>query len=56
MVGRLSFEEAIQQGISRASTTLRHIRSAWVIEQRVRCEEGRIVEYQVNLKITFVLD
>jgi dodecin len=51
-----SFEEAIQQGISRASTTLRHIRSAWVKEQRVRCEEGRIVEYQVNLKITFVLD
>jgi dodecin len=51
-----SFEDAIQQGISRASTTLRHIRSAWVKEQRVRCEEGRIVEYQVNLKITFVLD
>lgn len=51
-----SFEEAIQQGISRASTTLRHIRGAWVKEQRVRCEEGRIVEYQVNLKITFVLD
>ena len=51
-----SFEDAVQQGISRASATLRHIRSAWVKEQRVRCEEGRIVEYQVNLKITFVLD
>jgi dodecin len=51
-----SFEDAIQQGISRASQTLRHIRSAWIKEQQVRCEEGKIVEYQVNLKITFVLD
>jgi flavin-binding protein dodecin len=51
-----SFEDAIQQGLTRASQTVRHIRSAWIKEQTVRCEEGRIVEYQVNMMVTFVLD
>jgi hypothetical protein len=51
-----SFEDAIQQGLSRASKTLRHIRSAWIKEQQVRCEEGKITEYQVNMMVTFVLD
>ena len=51
-----SFEDALQQGLARASKTLRHIRGAWIKEQQVRCEEGRIVEYQVNMQITFVLD
>jgi dodecin len=51
-----SFEDAIQQGLARASKTLRHIRSAWIKEQHVRCEDGRIAEYQVNMMVTFVLD
>jgi flavin-binding protein dodecin len=51
-----SFEDAIQQGLARASKTIRHIRSAWIKEQTVRCDEGKIVEYQVNMNITFVLD
>ena len=51
-----SFEDALEQGLARASKTLRNIRSAWIKEQQVRCEEGRIVEYQVNMMITFVLD
>ena len=51
-----SFEDAIQQGLSRASRTLRHVRSAWTKEQQVRCEEGKITEYQVNMMVTFVLD
>jgi flavin-binding protein dodecin len=51
-----SFEDAITQGLARASKTLRHIRSAWIKEQQVRCDEGRITEYQVNLAVTFVLD
>jgi flavin-binding protein dodecin len=41
-----SFEDALQQGLSRASKTLRNVRSAWVKEQHVRCENGRITEYQ----------
>jgi flavin-binding protein dodecin len=51
-----SFEDAIQQGLSRASKTLRNVRSAWIKEQTVRCEGGRITEYQVNMMVTFVLD
>jgi flavin-binding protein dodecin len=51
-----SFEDAIQQGIGRASKTLRNVRSAWIKEQHVRCDNGKIVEYQVNLMVTFVLD
>lgn len=51
-----SFEDAVQLGIARASKTLRHVRGAWVKEQHVRCDEGRIVEYQVNMMVTFVLD
>lgn len=51
-----SFEDAIRQGIARANKTLRNVRSAWVKEQQVRVQEGAIVEYQVNLMVTFVLD
>ena len=51
-----SFEDAIQSGVTRATQTLRNVRSAWVKEQQIRIDGGKIVEYQVNLMITFVLD
>jgi flavin-binding protein dodecin len=51
-----SFEDAIQQGLNRATKTLRNIRGAWIKEQHVRCTDGRISEYQVNMMVTFVLD
>jgi dodecin len=51
-----SFEDAIQQGIARASKTLRNVRGAWIKEQHVRCDSAKIVEYQVNMMVTFVLD
>lgn len=51
-----SFEDAIQQGLARASKTLRNVKSAWIKEQQVRWTEGRISEYQVNMMVTFVLD
>jgi flavin-binding protein dodecin len=51
-----SFEDAIQQGIARAGKTLRHIRSAWIKEQRISLNDGKIAEYQVNMMVTFVLD
>ena len=50
------FEEAIKVGVERASRTLRNITSAWVKDQRVEISDGRIVGYQVNMLITFVLD
>jgi len=51
-----SFEDAIQSGVRRATDTLRNVRSAWVKEQQIKIDNGSIVEYQVNLMITFVLD
>jgi dodecin len=51
-----SFEDAIQQGIARATKTLRHVRSAWVKEQEVQVENDRITAYKVVLKVTFVLE
>ncbi len=51
-----SFEDAIQIGLKRAAKTLRNVRGAWIKEQQVRVEDGKIVEYQVNMNVTFVLD
>ncbi len=51
-----SFEDAIKQGISRAAKTLKHIDGAWIKEQKVTIEEGRITGYRVNMMVTFVLD
>ena len=51
-----SFEDAIQQGVTRATKTLRNVKSAWVKEQRIDIDGGKITEYQVNLLVTFVLD
>jgi flavin-binding protein dodecin len=50
-----SFEDAIKQGIARASKTLRGVRGAWVDNQKVVVEKGKITEYRVNLRVTFVL-
>jgi hypothetical protein len=50
------FEDAIHTGMGRATKTLRNVRSAWVKEQSVRVEGDKIVEFQVNLMVTFVLD
>jgi flavin-binding protein dodecin len=50
------FDDATEQGVARAAKTLRNVRSAWVKEQRVDVKDGKIVEYQVNLLVTFVLD
>ena len=51
-----SFEDAIRQGVARATSTLRNVTSAWIKEQQVRIDNGNIVEFQVNMMITFVLD
>ena len=53
---RQSFEDAIQQGVARASSTLKNVQGAWIKEQQVSIEDGRITAYRVNLMITFVLD
>jgi len=51
-----SFEDAVQIGISRASETIKNISSAWISEQKVIVEKGKVVEYRVTARITFILD
>jgi dodecin len=51
-----SFEDAIQQGVARASKTIRQIKSAWIKEQEVKIENQKIVGYKVNMLVTFVLE
>jgi len=50
-----SFEDAIQMGIARACKTLDNVTSAWIQDQDVNIENGKITEYKVRMKITFVL-
>ena len=51
-----SFEDAIRQGIETAARSVHNIHGAWVKEQSVVIDDGRIVTFRVNLKLTFVLD
>ena len=50
------FEDAIAQGIARASKTIHGIKSAWVAEQHVVVENNKVTLYRVDLKVTFVMD
>lgn len=52
----VSFDDAIQQGLARASQTLRNVKGAWINNMKVECTDGRITEYRVDMKVTFVLD
>ena len=52
----MSFEDAIRQGLERATKSLRGVTSAWIKEQRVALQDGKIKHYQVNMQITFVLN
>jgi len=51
-----SFEDAVRQGVARASKTVNNITAAWIQDQQVSVKSGQITEYRVLLKITFVLE
>lgn len=51
-----SFEDAIHEGIARASKTVKNIKSAWVKEQQVVVKDAKVVAYRVDLKVTFILN
>ncbi len=50
-----SFEDAIEKGIARASKTLTDVQGAWVQEQKIVVKDGKVKEYRVNMKVTFIL-
>lgn len=51
-----SFADAVQQAVTKAGESVHGIREAWIKDQKVRIEDGRIAEYQVDVKVTFVID
>jgi flavin-binding protein dodecin len=51
-----SFEDAVRNGIKRASKTLNNITAAWVKDQQVMVKSGKVTEYRVCMKVTFVLN
>ena len=50
-----SFQDAIEEGIERANKTLKNVEGAWVKDQSLILDNGKIKEYRVVLKVTFVL-
>jgi hypothetical protein len=51
-----SFEDAIDRGIKRANKTLKNVTSAWIADQEVEIEKGRVTAYRVRMRVTFVLE
>jgi dodecin len=52
---KVSFEDAIKQGVARSSETISGVAAAWVKDQSVEINNGKITEYRVTMKVTFVL-
>ena len=52
---RKSFQDAIEKGIARAAKTLKNVEGAWIQDQKIVVEDGKISAYRVNMKVTFIL-
>lgn len=55
-VSAISFEDAVKQGVERANKTLKNVKGAWVKDQEVRVDNGKVTGFKVILKVTFVLE
>jgi len=51
-----SFEDAINSGIRRANKTLKNVTGAWIKSQKVDITAGKITDYRINMKVTFILN
>lgn len=50
------FDEAIRRGVQRASKTLKNVTGAWIADQEVSIKDGKITNYRVRMRVTFVLE
>jgi len=50
-----SFDDAVSEGVKRANKTLNDIKSVWIKEQKAMIDGGKITEYRVTMKVSFVL-
>lgn len=53
---KTSFEDAVKNALQDASASVRHISGAEVVRQSVKCEEGRVLEYRVDLRVAFGIE
>jgi flavin-binding protein dodecin len=51
-----SFEDAVLQGVKRASKTIDNIEGAWIKEQKLQIKDGKVIGFRVNMNLTFILD
>jgi flavin-binding protein dodecin len=51
-----SFDDAVQRGLARAGKTLKNVTGAWIQDMTVEVDKGKISEYRVNMKVTFILE
>ncbi len=51
-----SFQDAVESGIKRAEQTLKNVRGAWIAEQKIHVEKGKITSYRVIMRVSFVVD
>jgi flavin-binding protein dodecin len=51
-----SFEAAVQEGLMRASKTVRGITGLHVLEEKASVSDGKIAEYRVTMEVTFILE
>jgi len=50
-----SFDDAVEEGVKRASKTLKDVKSVWIKEQKAMIDNGKITEYRVTMKVSFIL-
>ncbi len=55
-ISAISFEDAVKQGVERANKTLKNVKGAWVKDQEVTVDNGKVSGFKVILKVTFVLE
>ncbi len=49
------FDDAVEKGVKRASKTLKDVKSVWVKDQKAVVDDGKITEYRVTMKVSFIL-
>jgi dodecin len=53
---KISFDDAVNKGVDRACKTLDGVKGAWVQDQKVSITDGKVTEYRVTIKVSFVLE
>jgi len=53
---KISFQDAIESGLKRAEKTVKHVKGAWISEQKVTVDKGLIASYRVIMRVSFVIE